>query len=450
MPRPLAAALLVLAAAIAAVTGGAGERLAIDEAWTVQILSRMLAGDVPYRDFFFGATPLSLALLYLGGLIAGAEAWVPRAINAASFIASAWIVLRIAARLDLPRAEWIALFAGLLAWMRPLPISCYTSLALVFLCATAEALLTGRAQMAAIVAGLAFASKQNVGIFALGLVLIFAPRDRLRAAAIFGAIAVLMIIPIAAYGALPAFIDYGFTNKTHYVASAWSLPSIDGLRHFEGGIGRWCYSLIAVLPLAAIFARSPIILGLAIAGIASAFPRFDRAHLVLAVPGALLAAVYATRTLRTRIPAAALAAVAILACAYGYLPTGLEAVNLPHYRNLLAAGLTPIRARVQSLATWSGPEPLFLQTPDASLLYLATGRRNPTPFDYPLRTAFGRTGEANMIDSLQSGRIPCILIDPGELPELMPTAIVRHAEQTMSVRATLAAGVVRCRVESAP
>ena len=56
---------LLLAAAVVALTlvgalysfSGVNTR---DEAWFLQVVSRVSDGDVLYRDFFFGSTPLSV------------------------------------------------------------------------------------------------------------------------------------------------------------------------------------------------------------------------------------------------------------------------------------------------------------------------------------------------------------------------------------------------------
>jgi hypothetical protein len=54
----------------------------------------------------------------------------------------------------------------------------------------------------------------------------------------------------------------------------------------------------------------------------------------------------------------------------------------------------------------------YLITMDAGFYYLATGLVNPTPFDYPAASAFGRQGEAQLIDALSRREIPEACIDP--------------------------------------
>ena len=43
--------------------------------------------------------------------------------------------------------------------------------------------------------------------------------------------------------------------------------------------------------------------------------------------------------------------------------------------------------------------------PQAGFYYLSAGIRNPTPFDYPLATAFGVNGEQAVITAIAEGRI---------------------------------------------
>jgi hypothetical protein len=87
--------------------------------------------------------------------------------------------------------------------------------------------------------------------------------------------------------------------------------------------------------------------------------------------------------------------------------------GMPHFRGLVVpnAVLGSIRARAARLRQAGGEKKTFLLSSEAGFLYLASGLRNPTPFDYPLVTAFGRGGEARVVDALRSGSIARVCVD---------------------------------------
>lgn len=81
---------------------------------------------------------------------------------------------------------------------------------------------------------------------------------------------------------------------------------------------------------------------------------------------------------------------------------------------------------------------LFLLMPNAGLYYLVSGVRNPTPFDYPLVTAFALTGEADLAESIARGELREVCMAPmaGPLP---PEPLQRTVLAYMSARADLGA-----------
>ena len=79
---------------------------------------------------------------------------------------------------------------------------------------------------------------------------------------------------------------------------------------------------------------------------------------------------------------------------------------------------------------------MLLLVPDAGFRYLTAGLQNPTPFDFPLVTTFGRDGERRVVDDLASGRIERVCIGP-DLSDLEPTQIVTYVRATMRTEARL-------------
>jgi hypothetical protein len=87
---------------------------------------------------------------------------------------------------------------------------------------------------------------------------------------------------------------------------------------------------------------------------------------------------------------------------------------LPHLRWIVmrraqVAGLERDAAAFREAAA---REPVFLLVPNAGLYYLVSGVRNPTPFDYPLVTAFGRTGMADVAARIEQGTLPQVCMRP--------------------------------------
>ena len=221
---------LLLAAAVVALTlvgalysfSGVNTR---DEAWFLQVVSRVSDGDILYRDVFFGSTPLSVWLaLPLVALFGAQVAWV-KLLAVAVLAATLGLVVWVVRGLGAGPGVSLLLAAAVLAFSPANRGSLYQPLATLFLLACLAAALawmraSPRAWVWAFVggaaAGLAFASKQNVGIYALAALLATIPlagvRDRLRDAGLalagFAVAAVLPIVPVVATGGFDAFVDY--------------------------------------------------------------------------------------------------------------------------------------------------------------------------------------------------------------------------------------------------
>jgi hypothetical protein len=98
---------------------------------------------------------------------------------------------------------------------------------------------------------------------------------------------------------------------------------------------------------------------------------------------------------------------AVLAVSRGARPS-----HVAHFRGALEepaedARLLASAARLKSAAAGG---PLFVIGPRAGFLYLASGLRNPTPFDFPAMTSVGRNGTARLIAQLGDGELPQVCV----------------------------------------
>jgi hypothetical protein len=210
---------------------------------------------------------------------------------------------------------------------------------------------------------------------------------------------------------------------------------LDGLRGAIGPVGRAGFLLppLAWAGLAATWwsgdgparRRTTILATFCAAATLAIFPRADEVHLAYLMPVFLivLGFVWERHPLaRTRVgglahAAAAIALPALLAVRTAGPLAGLSdgtarLSSLPHFRGVVmpADALQRIRARSDRLRR-AGGQGTFLLASEAGLFYLASGLRNPTPFDYPLVTAFGRHGEARVVAAIRSGAIRGVCVD---------------------------------------
>jgi hypothetical protein len=314
-------------------------------------------------------------------------------------------------------------------------------------------------------AGLSFSAKQTVGILALGAVVgigSFAPVRRrgegapvIRAATwlaptlAFGVAAGAVFVPLVQSGGWEKFVEYGFLNKGTYLRVArvpyleelatylLSLrpgPSFDALAAVKGlPVLLLPLALLSMGPAWRIRRHRPVVaVTVALLGAAEAatlFPRADIDHVIPAVPGFLVTILFGWHALVERpavtrlwplarrwARAAGIACVAVvLAGAAARLGASTAALvsssrtwsSLPHLRHVLIprARETELTAHAAALKSVAPGGSLFLLVPNAGLYYLVSGLKNPTPFDYPLGTAFGRTGEADLEVDLATLRL---------------------------------------------
>ena len=99
-----------------------------------------------------------------------------------------------------------------------------------------------------------------------------------------------------------------------------------------------------------------------------------------------------------------------------------------------------------TLARAGADGPLFLATPEAGFYYLLADVPNPTPFDYPLATAFGRTGQEELAARIRRGDLDAACLGFQGAGDLTPWPVVNAIRSTMERGERTAI----CRVYRAP
>jgi hypothetical protein len=191
------------------------------------------------------------------------------------------------------------------------------------------------------------------------------------------------------------------------------------------------------------------VLGLALVGLASLWPRADEVHVRCSLPLWTAPAVAAADRLS---PALGMAWAGLVAGA-GLVSAALAVAERRSAR-LPASSGTPF----DGVSSWpwdlqevlAGGQELrrltrgrvFLLRPDASVWYLATGLRNPTPYDYPLASTFGPDGQQTLSANLASGRVRFCCWAPSNAGRLTPTHLEEYAASLPVVAHTRAGALV--------
>lgn len=457
-----------------------------DESWFVQVVARMRAEEVLYRDISYGAGPLpayaSEALTYFTGV----DVLAVKLVVVLAFAASALLSWLIAEELEIGITGRLLLLGALAYFAPPLQQPPYAPLATTFLLAALFALLRVRSvapESAAVLpcsfggaaAALAFASKQDVGIYALAALLITLALERrlrscLLALSSFAFVVSSMVGLLWLSGGLARYVDYGFTGKGAYVHArvpfalgmAGVLQAVRDV-HSPATAEAAYWALGFFLPCLALAAGLALLLGarrggapqalpilaFAAAGVATLFPRFDVLHVAYTAPILVIVLAYALHAWREHLSLSLLVAPALwtglAVLLMATLPLRLahspatELSTLPHLRGAFvggrdAAGWQREAKRISSAV--HGDHRVLLLLPDAGFRYLTSGLQNPTPFDFPFVTTFGRNGQQRVIDSLEAGRIRQVCLGRSWFG-LEPTQLVHYVRAKMRARSQL-------------
>ncbi|MDR7574027.1 MAG: hypothetical protein QN194_14025 [Armatimonadota bacterium] len=464
-----------------------------DEAWFLQVMRRVREGEVLYRDVFYGAGPLAVAFTAPLVSLIGVEIIAVKAVVAAGYTASLLFGIRILERMGAGAGSRMLFLGANLLLAPPAPHAPYQSLANAFLMAAfdattaAQAVEDSRARRrllawAGAAAGLSFTAKQNIGVYALLAILgaILARREEERLSlrqraieigtpgiAFLGTLA-LTFLPIWASGGGPKFMDYGVLNKPTYLRLS-GIPYTEGLVGILRSLqalsprstleqGLWALrSFSFLLPFLAGFfwiggffvptssgRASWIASGLfASAAFLGVFPRADYAHIIYAVPALLTVMIGGWSAWPIRpwkiVLERGIGALLILGLIVALMIPPLRLLqgrltisSLPHFRGpLIAPALQAQILEETARLRTRIPEPsVFLLFPTAGFYYLQTGLRNPTPFDIPTATSFGRVGQEETMQAIREGRIRWVCYWRWEW-NLRPVRIEAFVEQEM-------------------
>lgn len=452
VPLYCAAALLAFTASF--LTASSGRPSHTDDAWFLNVCARVLNGEVLYRDTFCGVTPLAFYFHIAAAKLLGNTAPLLQLIRHLLFATTAVLTLAISRAVNLPLMASAILIQLLLLWSTPVLASPYTHWALLFLLGTWLAAIrlihggrTRWAMVAGAMAGLAFAAKQNVGLLALGALLAVvaahfgrrSARPALTAIASFLCAIAPFLATIAASGAWPWFISQGFSGKSVYLARFWrfalqgavNLTPIGEIREFGviEGLLDWCpatiyYAAPVLLFLLIHHRRDPharVIPIFAAAGLTASLPVPDAWHLLLAAPGLAVA------------------------CAYAWWKSSLHPFTARVLGGLLCillAGHLWLSERYRPAAPAQDLKPLLAHAangallvlhPAAPLFYFNSNLRNPTRYDYPLVTPFGRTGQQEVIRQIREGSLDRVCLHPlsGEWMTMAPEQLIRFVHTSM-------------------
>lgn len=458
-----------------------------DEAWFLQVVARTNGGEVLYRDVFFGSTPLGVYLSGAVTRVLGTEMLVLKGVSVAVFAVTSLLAFHLARGFGLGRKASAAVVMALGVLALPTiglygDLASTLLLATLALALRWVQLGTDQAEppawwrhplvLGGVTAGLCFGAKQNVGALALAALAATAllaparpaPRrrrllDAARPAPAFVVVVGAVLAPVVLSGALPEFWDYGFANKGSYLRLGGKsyLDQLTALgrlvRGLPGGLLQTTLQAVVLLPALAVVAtaatwpraragerrRAVAVAAFLVAGLLAVYPRADSAHLADAAPVCAVAVAYAASRWAPALPRARRTA---LAATFGGLllatlaTVGWAAVTItspdhgalavPHFGGVPLPSDERARLSEQVRALDAlGPDhlPVFLLSREAGFGYLSTGLSNPTPFDYPVATAFGRHGQADTMGAVRQGRIASVCRDPAIDDPLRPAAL---------------------------
>jgi hypothetical protein len=466
-----------------------------DEAWFLYVLHRVNLGQVLYRDVWVPVFPLAVWLGQAFTSVFGNHVFVLKMVDTLCFTGTAIACVAVARRIAPNSRYAVLILAVMLGWTGPGvigPGSIYTALAYALTAATLAVILAwvdsgadirsrsiSLLATAAATAGLAFSAKQTIGILAVGAfvatVLVIGGRRGFRRAIglAFGAGAVSVLvaastmIPAALSGGLPALLrDTVSSGGSSSYLSMASVPYLTGLVQFLqqllapislGWVGSVTMLGAFIVPIVVVpffiwaltrnkDARLWVVGIFCVAALAGTYPRADYPHFIAALPFLLLAGIVAWEVLKQYLTDSVIAVAMVLvivvtgarltAVVLAPFGTGDYAIVSSRLADFQGSLFTVEEERSADEAvgtlTAASQKHIFILSLRAGLLYLASGREDPTAYDYPDLYGFGSFEQDDVINAVEDGRIEAIWFDSHVLEYLgwedsRIMAYVRHA-----------------------
>jgi hypothetical protein len=442
-----------------------------DEMWFLQVTTRVAHGDVLYRDVFFGSTPMAVWIALPGVALTGSEVLVVKALTGAGLAAAATALAVGAGWAGISTRSAVLLAAATAIFAARVSSAPYVTLAMGFAAWAVVAAAAYRRRpdprlllAAGALVGAAASTKYTIGglaglcVAALVVRRRDAPATVLRLGLPFTAVLAAALAPVLLTGGGPRFVEYGFAAKGRYLEAgrftfadavmgalrsfrdALSHPSLDTYEHAVRGLAMMAtlagVALVAVALRRAPRERRPLLafaVLLAAASVVGAYPRFTTSHLSAALPGTALLVAVACHAL---LPRGERARTLVLGGVAAWVAVNLVGGLIPHGANPRVstaahifgvagarADLEQYRRDAAGLVAARRSGPVLMVGPDAGLRYLLSGVENPTAFDYPYVTAFGRHGEERTAARIVSGDIPSVCLDTAIPEEFRPRAL---------------------------
>jgi hypothetical protein len=491
------AALFAVSLVISAAAG-----FSLDETWFLQVVTRVVHGETLYRDVFFLSTPLSVQATALAARIFGTGLIVEKAVTSLAFVAELGFADALLGACRVGRRPRLIAWLALFVYTQHFPNPPYRAMGSALMLGAFWALVVwlGRVEtrhaspmrwlaLTGLFAGASFSAMPNHGLLALGsagVVIVTSCRTRgrstgeaLRALAVLAAgfviVVAVSLAPVAVSASWTELLDYTIRNKGSYVRAGGAsivteLRTLVAISPFDpAALGRLYRGFAVVLTPVAIAAalaafagatgkRRPLamaVLLLVVSGIAGAYPRMNRFHLSYASPALIVGLAFSWMTLSEgiRLPRR-LVSLAVTACLVpGLVLTLAGAVRalvtdqrvwsaIAHFEGIRVsrAEEAEIQQRAARMREQLGQRPLLIGT-HASLYYLATGARNPTPFDESSVMSFGPRGQQQAIAGLSAGQFGPVCLEPLDGP-LRPAALIAYVRGSMRAAGDLGVCVV--------
>lgn len=448
---------------------------AADEAWFLYVSHRLNLGQTLYRDVWVPVFPLAVWVANAFTRLLGEHVFVLKLADTVCFTVTVLACAAVIRRITPRRGYTALMLAIMLGWTGPGvigPGSLYTALGYALM-AVALALSLAwidsggesgsrdiRLLLAAAgAAGLAFCSKQPVGAVTFAAVAVTVlvsggRRDIVRslklcvaATGVFVGVLVASAIPALISGGLPAFMrdTLSTTGSASYLRMA-EYPYIVGLGlfvqqlidPFRGSLSVTTMYFAYLVPLfaAPLFAWSyytkrdirHVAIGVfCVAALVGTYPRTDEPHFMAALPFLAVALIVSWETLRPQVPRfarlTAIAALAVLIVArlgcVAALPlsnstSGLTVSHLPHFEGSLLRWEDETSANEAVRVLNMVPQRnIFILSLRAGLLYLGSGREDPTAYDYPDLAGFGSFEQDDIVNAVEDHRVEGIWFDEG-------------------------------------